>query len=130
MICYRDMCFCPFWEDCANAADCHRPLTEDVRLEAQAFGLPIDQFVDKPPCHMLKQSEYTVSFIFDCINKRSMVSRKSGEVDITTDATPEELMSSDGLKAMIIQEMARKTKQVILSIDIQGIKEKSIQKKK
>lgn len=51
MICYRDMTFCPFFRDCNKANECHRPLTEEVKLDAQAKGLPIAQFSAKPSCH-------------------------------------------------------------------------------
>ena len=69
--------------------------------------------------------EYTVSFNFNCINKRSMISRKSGEVDITTDAQPEELKTNQDLADLIVDDMARKTKQVVLSVDITDIRPKS-----
>jgi hypothetical protein len=42
--------------------------------------------------------EYTVSFKFNCINKRSLVSGKSGEVDITTESKPEELKTQNKIK--------------------------------
>lgn len=55
MICYKDMTFCPFWRDCADAADCHRPLTDEVRAAAAKWwpggNAPIAQFVEKPSCH-------------------------------------------------------------------------------
>lgn len=50
MICYRDMTFCPYHEDCAEAKNCSRPLTEDVRERADRIGLPIAQFQVKPGC--------------------------------------------------------------------------------
>jgi hypothetical protein len=49
-LCYRDMTFCPYWRDCADAAECHRPLTDEVAEAAKRFGLPISQFSQKPPC--------------------------------------------------------------------------------
>lgn len=51
MICYRDMTFCGFWEDCRNGEDCERALTEIVRKGAEFSRLPIAQFVDKPECY-------------------------------------------------------------------------------
>lgn len=58
MICYRDMTFCPFYTDCANASDCHRPLTPEVREAADKWwnnandhGAPIAQYTQKPWCH-------------------------------------------------------------------------------
>ena len=55
MICYRDMTFCTFHEDCARAAECHRPLTDDVKAKAEKWwggeGAPIAMFAQKPECH-------------------------------------------------------------------------------
>lgn len=49
-LCYKDMTFCPFWRNCFNVADCHRPLTDEVAEAAHKFGLPLSQFTDKPSC--------------------------------------------------------------------------------
>lgn len=49
MICYRDMTFCPFWEECADS-DCPRATTDKVREAAKAIGLPICFFANKPDC--------------------------------------------------------------------------------
>jgi hypothetical protein len=70
--------------------------------------------------------EYTVKFNFNCINKRSMVSGKSGEVDITTEAKPEELKTSEELISLIATDMARKTKQSILSVEITDVRGKKL----
>jgi hypothetical protein len=55
MICYRDMTFCPFWENCKNAEDCHRPLTEEVENKAKEWwgkeGAPICVYVKEPNCY-------------------------------------------------------------------------------
>lgn len=62
MICYRDMTFCTFHEGCAKAKDCPRPLTEDVRVKADAWWngrkptgerqeAPIAVFAEKPECY-------------------------------------------------------------------------------
>ena len=68
--------------------------------------------------------EYTVKFYFTCINKRSRVIGKSGEVDITTEAKPEELKTSEELIGLIATDMARKTKQSILSVEITDVRGK------
>ena len=63
MMGYRDMTFCPFWEDCANAKDCHRPLTPSVVAKARAWWgeengePPIVQFADMPDCHSSKEAK-------------------------------------------------------------------------
>lgn len=50
MICYRDMTFCPYWEECVNAADCERALTNEVWREAFEAGVGVAQFTEKPEC--------------------------------------------------------------------------------
>ncbi len=58
MICFRDMTFCPFYDDCALASQCHRPLTPEVVAAAHKWWgsdkAPIAQFVDKPKCHTVR----------------------------------------------------------------------------
>jgi len=55
MIGFRDMTFCPFYEDCAKADQCHRPLTPAVRRAAEHWwkgkDFPIMIFVNEPECH-------------------------------------------------------------------------------
>lgn len=51
MMCYKDRWFCPFWEDCAKAKECDRPLTDEVRAAAMAAQMDIQQVADKPQCH-------------------------------------------------------------------------------
>ena len=50
MLCYKDMTFCSFWEDCKKQENCSRCLTENVRIDSDRSGLLICQFVDKPNC--------------------------------------------------------------------------------
>lgn len=45
MLCYKDMTFCPFHEDCDNSENCPRVLREDPG------DLPVCQFLEKPKCH-------------------------------------------------------------------------------
>jgi hypothetical protein len=51
MICYRDRWFCPFHVDCLDAADCSRPLTQQVLDAAAKLGLDISQPSTPPECH-------------------------------------------------------------------------------
>ena len=57
MMCYRDMTFCRFYEDCKHKDNCARPLTPEVLAAAQEWwspctgGAPIAQFSTKPNCH-------------------------------------------------------------------------------
>ena len=45
------MCFCTE-ETCKNFGDdCPRSLTEKVKQDAEAFGLPVSMFMDKPKCY-------------------------------------------------------------------------------
>ena len=59
MIGYRDMTFCPFYKDCKSAHMCHRPLTPQVRKEAEKCGLPMSMFASKPSCWSLKVTDST-----------------------------------------------------------------------
>ena len=65
--------------------------------------------------------DYKVQFNFNCVNKRSLVSGKSGEVNITSEATQDELKSSNELIGLIALEMEKKTKQSVISVDITKI---------
>ena len=59
MICCRDKTFCPFYVNCARAADCHRALTDEVRAAASAWwgdgDAPICVFTDPPSCHEISE---------------------------------------------------------------------------
>jgi len=59
MICFRDMCFCPYYEDCVNADGCGRALTPEVLAAADRWwgkpGAPIDRFAEKPSCWSEKE---------------------------------------------------------------------------
>lgn len=68
--------------------------------------------------------EYTVSFDFNVINKKSMVSGKSGELNITADATPEQLKKSSELIRSISLDMEKKTRQSVISVDIKEVRAK------
>lgn len=60
MICYRDMTFCPFHEECGIGDACMRALTDEVIADAQKWwswfngsqtdGVPICQYAEKPNC--------------------------------------------------------------------------------
>jgi len=56
MICYRDMTFCPFHEECKDGDICPRALTKKVQEDAQAWwgagdgNAPICLYEDKPQC--------------------------------------------------------------------------------
>ncbi len=49
MICYLDMTFCSFYQECEKY-DCPRALTPEVKKRAEKIGLPICQFIEKPDC--------------------------------------------------------------------------------
>ncbi len=61
MIGYRDMTFCPFYADCKNAPDCHRPLTPEVQAAADKWwkggNAPIWVFSEKPECHEVENDQ-------------------------------------------------------------------------
>jgi len=50
MMCYKDMTFCSFYQDCIYKLSCKRRLTPEVKKDAQDFGLPIMAYLDKPDC--------------------------------------------------------------------------------
>ncbi len=60
MLCYRDMTFCTFHEDCAKAPTCHRPLTDEVKRGAAEWwggnDAPVALFLEKPACHEPSES--------------------------------------------------------------------------
>lgn len=55
MISYRDMTFCPFNKDCADAKTCPRAYTDEVKRKAAEWwggaDAPVSLFVEKPSCH-------------------------------------------------------------------------------
>jgi hypothetical protein len=51
MMCYKDRWWCPFHETCTHSGKCDRPLTDQVRSDAAAHGLLIQEVVNKPKCH-------------------------------------------------------------------------------
>ncbi len=55
MISYKDRTFCPFYEDCNRAKECHRPLTPEVKQAAEEWWgspeAPIAMYLEKPDCH-------------------------------------------------------------------------------
>ena len=51
---YKDMTFCPFWENCSKAKDCHRPLTDQVVRAAIKHNLPVSEYAERPKCHVLR----------------------------------------------------------------------------
>ena len=52
MLCYKDMCFCPFYEDCRGGESCDRALTMDVMEDAECRDLLISRFAAKPECFL------------------------------------------------------------------------------
>lgn len=54
MICYRDITFCGFWENCSKGEGCSRVLTEEVIAAAEKWrgseNAPICQYVEEPDC--------------------------------------------------------------------------------
>jgi hypothetical protein len=65
--------------------------------------------------------KYIVNFNFNCFNKRGVISGRSGQIEVDTDMTKAELMGSKDLVTLIAQEMERKTKQSVMSVDVTEI---------
>ena len=58
-MCYRDMTFCPYNDDCHSGKDCPRALTDEVWKQAEMWwgskDAPIAIFTEKPWCFEAKQ---------------------------------------------------------------------------
>ena len=69
MLCYRDMTFCTFYEDCKQAEKCPRPLTPEVIKQAAEWwgrdDAPIAQFVDKPNCWVSSEPAGSMKYVGD-----------------------------------------------------------------
>lgn len=50
MMCYKDMCFCPFYEACKKGDNCFRALTKEHFERAAKMKLPVSRYADKPQC--------------------------------------------------------------------------------
>jgi hypothetical protein len=50
MMCYRDMTFCPFWQECIRGHNCERALTKTVEHRAALAKLEICRWTEKPEC--------------------------------------------------------------------------------
>ncbi len=57
MLCYRDMTFCTFDVLCVNATECPRPLTAQIRAEAERFGLGVCLFLERPDCFTQREEK-------------------------------------------------------------------------
>lgn len=58
MICYKDMTFCQFYENCKNGEKCFRALKDEVKKDAEKLGLLISRFTDLPGCYKEKSIKY------------------------------------------------------------------------
>lgn len=50
MICYKDMTFCDYYEDCKYGGECKRASTKEVREDAEKKELPLSIFKEQPEC--------------------------------------------------------------------------------
>lgn len=50
MLCYMDMTFCGYWQECRLGKTCPRRLTELVSQTAAALNLQVAQYADCPDC--------------------------------------------------------------------------------
>ena len=53
--CYKDITFCGFSPNCADAAGCHRALTPDVQAAATLASMPLCLFMEEPECFKQKE---------------------------------------------------------------------------
>lgn len=59
MMCFKDMTFCPFWEDCTHGDVCKRAFTPELKAEAKKWMdcPPICYYSEKPKCWKEKADE-------------------------------------------------------------------------
>lgn len=61
MLCFRDRTYCDHFRDCAKADTCSRPLTDQVKADAQQWWgdctAPIAVFAEQPDCHVKKEDD-------------------------------------------------------------------------
>ncbi len=50
MLCYKDITFCKFHHACKQGDGCAVALTEQVKEDAKAVGLPICNYTSIPDC--------------------------------------------------------------------------------
>jgi len=54
MIGYKDITYCPFWNECSGGKECPRALTKEVMEAATKWwgseDAPISMYMDKPHC--------------------------------------------------------------------------------
>lgn len=65
--------------------------------------------------------DYIVKFALDVVNKKSLVMRKYGEVDISTNESVEQINNDNQeLKDLIRTDLQPKVKQTIFNVEILG----------
>ena len=69
--------------------------------------------------------EYKIKFDFVCINKRGLISGKSGEAEVSSEENPEGFRNNEYLISQIARDMATKTRQSIISVEITDVQEKA-----
>lgn len=67
--------------------------------------------------------DYTIKFNFNAISKRGAIIGRSGEIDIETDASIEQIKESIQVKNLIAHEMANACKKKVFSVEITDISE-------
>lgn len=68
--------------------------------------------------------EYFVEFNFNLVNKRGLISGKSGEISITSKAKLEDLKTNKSFINLIIAHVKQKTNQKVFSVEITNINKK------
>jgi hypothetical protein len=59
MLCYKDITFCRYYQNCKKGKDCFRALTSEVKEKAQKWWslengeAPICEFAEEPECYEL-----------------------------------------------------------------------------
>jgi len=55
MICYKDMAFCSYYEECKDGDSCERSLTEELIRDVNEFCPLLCRFTKKPSCFKKKK---------------------------------------------------------------------------
>ena len=67
MLCYKDITFCPFWEECKDGSKCKIALTDEIyeagikwsKEVVETDDVLICQLVNKPDCFKGRKYENT-----------------------------------------------------------------------
>ena len=68
MLCYKDRTYCNYGVICKNSLNCPRVLTDDIKKQAEDFGLPLCLYSDFPECFEPWFMEDENDQIYNCMD--------------------------------------------------------------